>query len=425
MDPHMTAFAHLPGGYPHYPSPRMFTTPRTWHPHIYDNSPKQPTPHSIVDILGLSKEKLGLSSSAREDRERHGCSSPSGRTKLYLGDGDGPHKNPADLSYHDGDIKHRDRAHDRCRELEAARANNNNNNKIEKANDRSSDRLEETDDSNGGDDRNGKGEKRKKLDEDKEKLEDDKSSKKKKARTTFTGRQIFELEKQFEQKKYLSSTERAEMAALLNVTETQVKIWFQNRRTKWKKQENISNAEAAEHKLSHEKKGNTCNQKSKSQSQKTKEGEEGSSGKEAEDKSSSPIGSTTKSESHDTDGYDSSSVCSNDSKESVTPSEDNKQLVVSAPIPSVLPTIPRLQCETDMINLSSSEKLSPSRLECSLEAQPSVDRDSSYCLSSPVPCQSPSPSDKDPTGTDVVISTNQNTAGDDVTGRLAPQQLLS
>lgn len=46
--------------------------------------------------------------------------------------------------------------------------------------------------------------------------------KKKKARTTFTGRQIFELEKQFEVKKYLSSSERAEMAKLLNVTETQV-----------------------------------------------------------------------------------------------------------------------------------------------------------------------------------------------------------
>lgn len=72
--------------------------------------------------------------------------------------------------------------------------------------------------------------------------------KRKKARTTFTGRQIFELEKQFELKKYLSSSERAEMAKLLNVTETQVKIWFQNRRTKWKKQDNISNAEAAEHK---------------------------------------------------------------------------------------------------------------------------------------------------------------------------------
>lgn len=45
---------------------------------------------------------------------------------------------------------------------------------------------------------------------------------KKKARTTFTGRQIFELEKQFEVKKYLSSSERADMAKLLNVTETQV-----------------------------------------------------------------------------------------------------------------------------------------------------------------------------------------------------------
>ncbi|KAM3726043.1 Homeobox protein [Dirofilaria immitis] len=63
------------------------------------------------------------------------------------------------------------------------------------------------------------------------------SQKKKKARTTFTGRQIFELEKQFEKKKYLSSSERSELAKLLNVTETQVKIWFQNRRTKWKKGE--------------------------------------------------------------------------------------------------------------------------------------------------------------------------------------------
>lgn len=47
---------------------------------------------------------------------------------------------------------------------------------------------------------------------------------KKKARTTFTGRQIFELEKQFEVKKYLSSSERTEMARILNVTETQVSL---------------------------------------------------------------------------------------------------------------------------------------------------------------------------------------------------------
>lgn len=46
---------------------------------------------------------------------------------------------------------------------------------------------------------------------------------KKKARTTFTGRQIFELEKMFENKKYLSASERTEMAKLLMVTETQVR----------------------------------------------------------------------------------------------------------------------------------------------------------------------------------------------------------
>ncbi|CAG9533894.1 unnamed protein product [Cercopithifilaria johnstoni] len=69
-----------------------------------------------------------------------------------------------------------------------------------------------------------------------------KKPQKKKARTTFTGGQIFELEKQFEKKKYLSSSERGELAKLLSVTETQVKIWFQNRRTKWKKDEIEKNA---------------------------------------------------------------------------------------------------------------------------------------------------------------------------------------
>jgi len=67
--------------------------------------------------------------------------------------------------------------------------------------------------------------------------EQNKGLRKKKLRTTFTGRQIYELEKMFENKKYLNSKERTELSRLLNVTEQQVKIWFQNRRTKWKKQD--------------------------------------------------------------------------------------------------------------------------------------------------------------------------------------------
>ena len=44
----------------------------------------------------------------------------------------------------------------------------------------------------------------------------------KKMRTTFTGKQIFELEKSFESKKYLSSAERAELSTSLDVTQQQV-----------------------------------------------------------------------------------------------------------------------------------------------------------------------------------------------------------
>lgn len=51
---------------------------------------------------------------------------------------------------------------------------------------------------------------------------EDGDKKKKKARTTFTGKQIFELERQFETKKYLSSNERMDLARSLAVTETQV-----------------------------------------------------------------------------------------------------------------------------------------------------------------------------------------------------------
>ncbi|XP_040346189.1 homeobox protein Nkx-3.1 [Herpailurus yagouaroundi] len=59
----------------------------------------------------------------------------------------------------------------------------------------------------------------------------------KRSRAAFSHTQVIELERKFSHQKYLSAPERAHLAKNLKLTETQVKIWFQNRRYKTKRKQ--------------------------------------------------------------------------------------------------------------------------------------------------------------------------------------------
>ncbi|XP_023829944.1 homeobox protein Nkx-2.2a-like [Salvelinus sp. IW2-2015] len=61
------------------------------------------------------------------------------------------------------------------------------------------------------------------------------SGKKRKRRVLFSKAQTYELERRFRQQRYLSAPEREHLADALRLTQTQVKIWFQNHRYKMKR----------------------------------------------------------------------------------------------------------------------------------------------------------------------------------------------
>lgn len=58
---------------------------------------------------------------------------------------------------------------------------------------------------------------------------------KKRHRTAFTPTQLLGLENAFEENQYSVGEERKQLASFLGLSETQIKVWFQNRRTKWKR----------------------------------------------------------------------------------------------------------------------------------------------------------------------------------------------
>ncbi|XP_071493850.1 uncharacterized protein [Diadema antillarum] len=280
---HSAKFPHHPPFSPLGPAFPPVVAIGTWHPHTYRPPTKRPTPYFITDILGLTDPAAAAAAAAMAvDRQHHHFH--------YAATGALPRSPPC--PWDTASLAQAADFHAHCRGLRASFKQVVEKAGFEKskhdsssceghillghkqaklgADDKTIDLLHadtgghDSDISDCKSDTSSISKRKHPADDD----DDDSSShdasskeKKKKARTTFSGRQIFELEKQFEVKKYLSASERAELASLLNVTDTQVKIWFQNRRTKWKKTEGISNAEAAEHKIGGPKHIDTIRQK--------------------------------------------------------------------------------------------------------------------------------------------------------------------
>ncbi|XP_030309115.1 homeobox protein vex1-like [Calypte anna] len=63
-------------------------------------------------------------------------------------------------------------------------------------------------------------------------------------RTKFSAAQLQELERSFREQRYIGASEKRRLAAALNLSQSQIKTWFQNRRMKFKRQTQDARVEA-------------------------------------------------------------------------------------------------------------------------------------------------------------------------------------